>query len=656
MSVRETILREVPRIRRTILLALTVLVPLLFLRNLSDPINVPKLGLLIAGVAVVAAARTAELLQTKEWTGLKLLGVPAVALGAPLLVGWAFSPYKGWALWGVYPRMLGLLPYLVVILFGVLLADTFRGDAGTVAWALVGAGGVAGAYAILQFVGLDPFEWTVKGTEASELVVATLGNPNFAGAFFAIVLPLALTLFLLVPERRVPAGAITALVLMGLILAGSEAGWAAGAAGVAVVAGFFVLPRWRFARLAAAGVVLAIVVVIAGSVVLAMANVAESKIPATVQRRAEWWQAAVDMAAASLLVGRGPNAFALEHPQYRTAEDVAQVGLDITDDPHSVFLSFLTSAGAFGVIGYLVAVAWVVRSARTTPGEALLAGGFLGAISAYLVQSLVSIDTVALRVAGWTALAGFAAARAPALVAKARSKAQKKKAAREPLRALPALPVLMLLAVAGVWAGSQLILKDATFRHAGNLLQDGEGQAALDAYERSVSFNGNPHYRRGYGRLLGQVAVAAGESNGEPFIERARQAFDFVQQLPQVHAALDYAETLKNWAEVDPSAEDDAVEAYLLAASYDPLDPAAFTEAASGLRELGAHDQIIGLLQPVVTELDHGELWGQLALAQAESGDASAAEDSLSRALALNPSSTAAQQAQTILEESAPSP
>ena len=654
MPVRETILREGPRIRRTILLALTVLVPLLFLRNLSDPINIPKLGLLITCVALVTAVRVAELLQTKDWDRLRLLAVPAVALGAPLLVGWAFSPYKGWALWGVYPRMLGLLPYLVVILFGVLLADTFRGEASTVAWALAGAGGVAGAYAILQFFGLDPFEWTVKGTETSELVVATLGNPNFAGAFFAIVLPLGLTLFLLVPERRVLAGGTTVLILMGMILAGSEAAWAAGLAGVAVVMGFFLVPRWRFARLAAAGVVLAIVVVVAGSVVLAMADVAESKIPATIQRRAEWWEAAVDMATASPLVGRGPNAFALEHPQYRTAEDVAQVGLDITDDPHSVFLSFLTAAGALGALGYLVVVGWVVRSARATPGDALLAGGFLGAITAYFVQSLVSIDTVALRVAGWTALAGFAAARAPALVAKAKSKSQKKKAAREPLRGLPALPVLLLLAVAGIWVGAQLILKDATFRHAGNLLQDGKGQAALVAYESSVSFNGNPHYRRAYGRLLGQVAVAGGTANGEPFIERARESFDFVHHLPQVHAALDYAETLKNWAEIDASASAEAADTYLLAASYDPMDPAALSEAASGLRDLAAHDKVIALLEPVVTQLDDAELWGQLALAQAESGDRSAAEASLARALALNPSGTAAQQAQTILEERAP--
>src|SRR5687767_4669353 len=126
---RETLLKEGPRVRRAVLLGLVVLVPLLFLRNLNDPINVPKLGLLIVAVSVVAAIRIAELLQTRDLDGIRLLAVPAAALAVPLLVGWMFSPYKAWALWGFYPRFLGLLPYLFVIAFGVLLADAFRGDA-----------------------------------------------------------------------------------------------------------------------------------------------------------------------------------------------------------------------------------------------------------------------------------------------------------------------------------------------------------------------------------------------------------------------------------------------------------------------------------------------------------------------------------------------
>lgn len=649
---RTWLLEEAPRWRRLLLLIVCGGIPLLFLRNLSDPINVPKLGVLIAGVSIVASIRAAEVLQTKDVRGLRLLWVPATALAAPLVIGWLFSPYKGWAVWGVYPRLLGLLPYLFVILFGVLLADAFRGDAVPVAWALTTAGGIAGAYATIQFLGLDPFEWSVKGTEASGLVVSTLGNPNFAGAFFAIVLPIAVTLFLLRPDRRPVAGVATILIVVGWVAAGSEAAWAGGFGGLVVVVGFFLRGRWRFARIAAAWAVGAIVVVVVGSVLVGMTDRGESRIPATIQRRGDWWEAASSMAADSPLVGRGPNAFALEHSLYRTPEDVRQVGLDITDDPHSVFLSFLTGAGVFGALGYLVAVAWVIRSAWGSSVEGFLAGGFLAGLTAYFIQSLVSIDTVALRVAGWTALAAFVAAKAPGVAVAAKSNSKKKRAAREPLRGLPVLAILVIAALGGVWLGASLISRDAALRHASNLLADGEGQAALEEYEKAVSFPGNVYYRRIYGNVLGRVAVAAGDVDGQPFIEQARESFSFVHHLPQVHAAFDYADTLKEWAAVEPDAKDEAADAYVLAASYDPIDSLALAKAASGLLELEANERVVTFLEPIVSSREDAELWGQLALAQARLGDVVAAEDSLARALALDPSQPAALQAEAVLEES----
>ncbi len=652
---RETILREGPRIRRALLLALIVLIPLVFMRNLSDPINIPKLGVLIVGVSVVAAIRVAEILQTRDVTGFKLLSIPAAALATPLVVGWAFSPYKGWALWGVYPRMLGLLPYLFVILFGVLIADAFRGDADPVAWAMLGAGGVAGAYAVIQFVGLDPFEWSVKGSDAEGLVVSTLGNPNFAGAFFATVMPLGLTLLLLKPERRIAAGAATALAAAGWLAAGSEAAWVAGVAGVAVVVGFLLVRRWRFARVAAAVFVGSLAVVVVGSVGLAIADVAKSKIPATIQRRADWWEAAIDMAAASPIVGRGPNAFALEHPQYRTEEDVRQVGLDITDDPHSVFLSFVTSAGLIGAIGYLIAVGWVVKTTREIPSTALLAAGFLGALTAYFIQSLVSIDTVALRAAGWVSIAGLAATRVPPPEVPGTSRTKRKRSRQEPLRALPAIGLVTVLGLTGVWAGTQLILKDAAFLHAAHLLRDGEGQPALDAYEDSISFSGNVHYRRSYGNVLGDVAVAVGPE-GDPFINQAVEAFDFVERLPQVHAALDLAATLKDWAAIDRSAVPDAVQAYLRAVRYDPIDTALLTDVSSALLDLEADQETVTLLEPVVERFASAELWGNFALAQARLGESDEALEAIARALALAPEDPKALQAQEILKGSAPSP
>ena len=651
---RETLLREGPRIRRWILVALVALVPLLFLRTLNDPINVPKLGLLIVGVSIVLSIRVAEGLQTRDFEGLKSMWVPAAALAAALLVGWIFSPYKGWALWGVYPRLLGLLPYLFVIAFGILLADAFRGDASPVAWALASAGGIAGAYAAIQFLGLDPFSWSVKGDEAaSDLVVSTLGNPNFAGAFFAIALPISLGVIFLHPERRPIASVVAAFIVIGWVVAGSQAGWAAGVAGLAVFGGYALATRWRLAKVAGILVATAMAASVVGVIVLSIADVGVSKIPATVQRRGDWWEAAVDMAAGSPLVGRGPNVFALEHSQHRTEEDVRQSGLDITDDPHSVFLSFLTSAGLFGGIGYLIAAVWVVkRASGAQPG--LMAAAILGSLTAYFIQSLASVDTVALRTVGWTTLAGFVISTTPVGVVTPRSRSGRRKERHLPLRSLPGVALVTVMGLAGIWVGAQLIFSDARFRHAADLLNEGQGEPALRAYEESISFNGNIFYRRAYGNLLGDLAVGLG-AEGEPFIEKARAAFDFVHVLPQVNATLDYARTLKDWAAVEPSAAQEAVEIYALAVRYDPIDTVLLGEASGAALELEAHDEVIAILEPVVERLDQGSLWGNLALAQARLGDREAALQSAQRALALAPTNAAAIEAQGISQESEPS-
>lgn len=650
---REAILREGPRVRRAVLLGLVILIPLCVLRTSSDPINVPKLGLLIAGVSIVGSIKMAELLQHRDGSGLRLVVVPAAALSLPLAASWIFSPYKGWALWGAYPRMLGLLPYLCVVAFGVLLVDAFRGEPMSIARAIVIAGGVAGAYAAVQFLGLDPFHWSVKGTGADRLVVSTLGNPNFAGAFFAIVLPVAVAVCLRYPERRTSSCIATGFVLIGWAVAESQAAWAAGIAGLAILAGLASTERWGFARRVGGLALVAVTVAVVGSVVAGMLGIGEGVIPGTIQRRGEWWRGALAMSAQSPIVGRGPNAFALEHPQYRTLEDARQVGIDITDDPHSVPLSFLTSAGVLGAIGYLIAIGWVIKTAHDTRTDDLLAVAFLGAVSAYFVQSLVSIDTVALRTAGWTALAGFVAASVPIPKVAAISRSKKRKAREEPVRGLPIIASLVLVGLTGIVAGTQLILKDVSYRRAGDLLQRGEGGPALAAFEASISFYGNVHYRRGYGNVLGEIARSAGQ-DGEPFIKRSRQAFDFVHELPHASSTLDYARTMRDWAAIEPSVSEEVVEAYELAVTYDPIDPVLLSEASSVLLELEAEDSVVTMLTPLVQRLDDSRLWGNLALALAHEGDEEAAEQAAERALTLDPTNPTAHDAQRFLEDMSP--
>src|SRR5688500_7494571 len=114
------VLEHGPRIRRIVLLVGVIGTPLFFLRTIEDPFNLAKLALLTIVVVLALAIRVAELLQGSSAAGLRLLWIPAAALGGPLLLSWIFGDFRTWSIFGEYTRYQGLFPYLLVIAFSVL--------------------------------------------------------------------------------------------------------------------------------------------------------------------------------------------------------------------------------------------------------------------------------------------------------------------------------------------------------------------------------------------------------------------------------------------------------------------------------------------------------------------------------------------------------
>ena len=628
------LLEKAPELRRRILLGTLFFLPLLVLRDLNDPIEIPKLTLLMVVVSIVGSLRICEVLQGRAADTMKAFTVPLAAIAAPLTVAWIFSPYKGWAVFGIYPRYLGLVPYLVVVAFGLLLADAFQGDARPIAQAVTGAGAAAGVYAAIQLMGLDPFEWSVGGEAAPDrYVVATLGNPNFAGAWFATVLPITAALFALDPERRLLTSVALLFILVGWVGAGSEVAWIAGVAGLLILGGWGAAARWQWARVTAAVGAGLLAAAVMGAVIATIAGVDADRL-VTAERRGDWWQAAIAMAADSPLVGRGPNAFALEHPRYRTQEDALLVGLDITDDPHSVPLSLLTGAGIAGFVGFMILIGWTVKQGFSVQRGPTLAAAFLGSATVYLVQSLASIDVVSLRFGLWTALAGLVAGTAPPIVEQGRKRKRSSPQKAQPLRRPAAVAVVLALGVCGVALGATLLLNDAQFAHANDLFREGDLNAAQEEFDSAFTVRREIAYRRAYGNLLGDVAVAL-KDQGESFLEQARDQFSFVQNVPHVNSVVDYARSLRDWIPQDQTTGPASVDLYVRAALLDPRDSALLTEAAFFFLEQNAFEELVLVVDPHVRDINQSGLWGALALAQAELGNVEQAEEAIDKALAL---------------------
>ena len=627
-------LQRGPDLRRAILLALVFLMPVLVWRGANDQVNLPKLGVLMLGVSIVLGLRVVELLQGADVSGLRRLLVPALAFVVPLAIGWLFSPYKSWALFGFYSRWQGLIPYVVIALFGIALADAFGGRVRALAWALVTSAAIVGAYALVQRFGLDPLDWFRPGGDPNE-AVTTLGNPNFTGGFLGIVVPVALGLVAAETTRRTFAVVLTAFVVAGLIASFSQGGWGAAVAGAAIVGGFWYLPRWRHSLKAAAAVVVLVAVVAIGLVAVSAVAPGTGFVPGTAFIRGEAWRAAVSMTADHPLAGRGPNVFAIEGVQHRSSPNGVRAGYNFPDDPHSVFLSLTASAGIFGAIGFGVFLWWIVRLARRLEDPPLLGIAFFGAVVAYVIQSLVSIDEVALRTTMWTCLAGCIASTAtrdPDVLA-SMSKKDRARARNEGIRQPIVAFVVALVALAGVWWSANFVIADTRVWQGRLLAASGAVADAESEFDRARGFRDDYQYRIAEAETLSRASFSSEQPDVDRY-EAALGSFDFLDDFPHVLYLLEQAEAFDLGTSLDPSYDERALQVYERMQRIDPTNPLIKAGAADALIELGRADEAIASLEPYADDVDperRPQLFAVLALAYAAMGDSVAAEETLAR-------------------------
>lgn len=616
-------------------------IPAFFLRTGSDPFNVPKLALLISAVSLALGIRVVEILQGARVETMQRLLVPASAIAVPLTVSWVFTDYKYWSLFGLFARFQGLIPYLLVVLLGLLIADAFAGRPEELGWAFVVGAAIAGAYSVIQALGLDPFRWQLAGRRTTQ-TLSTLGNPNFTGGFLGISLPIGIALWLREPHNRSRLTKLLLVVGLGWLLARSEGGLAAGVAGSLIVLGAVNSDRWRKARVAAAAAAIGITVVVVSTIMITVVK-PDVNVPFAAAPRGQWWIAAADMGMDSPIVGQGPNTFTIEGMQYRTQRDAETQGYNYTDDPHSVPLALFAGWGLLGVAGYGALVVWVWLRARS--GLDLMGWAFVAASVSYFVQSTVSIDELALRAGLWSALGGLAATSvAGSEVARkpsgARDVPRGKKARRRPTQPLRWVPISLAVAalslVPVVW-GVLFVRADAQFQHGLNLFREGKDQAGARSMRRSLSFRDEYLFRHLLGFELGRRAV---ELEDEDLLASMVEAFSYLNGYPEVPSIRDEARWLH---EFDPKNEGLGLQSLALyerAIGLDPHNPLLRVEATRVAVDAGEYDRAIAIGTEVLDDLPAGDQLGVLmALEETarELGDTSSRLGYLEAAIAIDP-------------------
>lgn len=660
---------------RVLVAAAVALTAIVFLTDTADPVNIPKLAVLLLlalalpAVAAVRGIRTRRLVL--PW------GLPALAA---LLLAGAFTlsalvaPQLHTALLGATGRNSGLYAYLaaLTLYLSVLRAG---GPAGTraVAFGLLAGGTFTAAYGLLQFLGVDAIAWS----NPFNPIIATLGNPDFASAYLGITAPVAVWGALWTgwaPVLRALSGAVALLALVVAALSSAVQGPIAAAAGLAVVALALTLdlsPSRRRLALAALGGAAALGVGVLGLGAAGAGPARPFFTGISYDARTWYWTAALRMWQRRPLTGIGLDSYGLYWRRDRPLANPRTVGGDAySDSAHSVPLQHLAEGGLLLAAAYLLFVAVVlvalVRGLHRLAGqERLLLGGLGGAWAAYQVQSLVSIDQVPLLVVNFVlgaavvvaagaartrevTLPGALPAAAPPPAAQRARPAKRGRSAargRPPARGRGPVPRrrpvtaadAALLGAVGTATAVAMWLSLTPLRanlaaHDGDLaLSRGDGTAALADFTRAIDLE--PRFGPYRTRLAQTYNLG----------KRQQQALDAFETAWRVdHAEIGALRTAGRLAE-SLQQYDRARRLYAEALAVDPINSATVLDWATFQLRHGSAAAARERLNRAVADLpgDAG-LWAALGDARGVFKDTAGARAAYQRALALDPQNATA--------------
>ncbi len=350
------------RYARWLLIALPFTLPLAYSSSFSAPFSAPKNAILLLATSALAAL---ALVYTRAWKPQRderWFYISAAAFLALNLASTPDSHRAALSAAGLEWTICGALLFAACLW---LLAGEDRSTAmRNLQIAVTAAAVLVSLVVVAQFLAIDlPGAFGVYANSTRRMrMVATLGNPDFAAAFLAVALPVAMTLR--APRLRGLSIAASVLIAAAVLLTGSRAGVAAMAAGAIVIV-FAATRRQVWKKLAVAAVVLAVCATAAGTIFNARTPLE------SLRGRVLIWQVSLSGEAAQRPLGSGPGTFAYEYPG-NLGRFFAQPGRDAllrfaTHERHAQndFVEAWHDTGWLGLAGLLALLAtWFALAVR----------------------------------------------------------------------------------------------------------------------------------------------------------------------------------------------------------------------------------------------------------------------------------------------------
>ena len=409
-----------------LLLLLATTTTLLIFPVFTDPVNLPKFIFLIStafSLAYYARAMSIQLsnkFDSKRF--LRILNFHPITLSLivfliSLLASSIFSESPLIGVFGLSGRRNGFLTYLA--LFALYLVAFKLASRSTLIHFLIAlavSGTLQSLYMLLQFLGLDPIPWDVA---YENRMFGTLGNPNFSSAFLAISLPAIIFCTWsksLSKNYRVFFGFGIVFSLSALYLAKVYQG----PLSLAIAVFSMLMIRLSNSSCPRGLRIFLQSFMLLGATVFALGaiNVGPLKfifLKSSFQLRANgYWPIAAELGLSNPFLGVGSEQFVNYFARTVDLESRLHFGQMIPDNAHNFVLHFFAEGGFLVAVSYvffflLVSLSLVRVYRRLDSEDKYLPLAFIGVWSAFIGQSLVSIDNMGISVWIWI-LAGLIAA------------------------------------------------------------------------------------------------------------------------------------------------------------------------------------------------------------------------------------------------------
>ena len=372
-----------------------------------DPINLPKFWVLMSlGIATsfMLIIQPKSLISKSNWPIVVSSGSVIVCMFLSLMTSRISISQQ---LFGTYGRNTGLFTYLAfgTLLIGAAVATNRKVIKpfiiGTSAALLINV-----SYGAIQANGGDPYKWSNPYAP----VIGTFGNPNFVSSFLGMGMAFALS-YLVAPaieiKFRIVSGFYILLALYDILRSDAQQGLVVSFLSFGLIGHFllkakFSKPIIRYSYLGC-GLIVTLIGILG---TLQKAPLSSMLYKPSVTYRGDYWHAGMEMFKSHPWLGVGLDAYGDYYRAARTITATLRRGpTAVSNAAHNVFIDIAATAGIFALLAYSVVILIGMRAAwriskRSTGFDPFFVSIFVAWVG-YLVQSVISINNIALGIWGW---------------------------------------------------------------------------------------------------------------------------------------------------------------------------------------------------------------------------------------------------------------